>query len=39
MLGCTTLTKRHINITNITEADLRNPPGPNQCWATAGRHT
>jgi hypothetical protein len=31
MLGCVTLKSSH---TNVTVADLRDPPGPDQCWGS-----
>lgn len=35
MLGCVRLTARH---TDVTQADLRNPPSPDQCWGSGTRH-
>jgi hypothetical protein len=35
MLGCVTLKAKY---TDIAQADLRNPPGPNQCWGSGTRH-
>lgn len=34
VLGCITLKAAH---TDITAADLRNPPGPNDCWGAGDR--
>jgi len=31
MLGCVTLKSAH---TDVTPADLRNPPGPDECWGS-----
>jgi len=35
MLGCIRLAASH---TDVTQADLRNPPSPDQCWGSGSRH-